>query len=86
MICSWVHVSDSSLVWVVANPHVCYSKEIAKKESLRYNEVLLSNTFALSMSASTDNGEIALEHLAVSNTPNIVIPSRIFLGRLRSLN
>lgn len=39
-------------------------KEIAKKESLRYNEVLLSNTFALSMTAGTDNGEVALEHLA----------------------
>lgn len=39
-------------------------KEIAKKESLRYNEVLLSNTFASSTSAGVENGEMALEALA----------------------
>lgn len=39
-------------------------KEIAKKESLRYNEVLLSNTFASSTSAGVENGEMALETLA----------------------
>lgn len=39
-------------------------KEIAKKESLRYNEVLLSNTFALSTSPGVENGEMALESLA----------------------
>ncbi|KUI60634.1 Mitochondrial escape protein 2 [Cytospora mali] len=38
-------------------------KEIAKKESLRYNEVLLSNTFALSTSPGVENGEVALENL-----------------------
>lgn len=40
-------------------------KEIAKKESLRYNEVLLSNTFAASTS-SADDGETALESLAAA--------------------
>lgn len=39
-------------------------KEIAKKESLRYNEVLLSNTFASSTSPGVENGEMALETLA----------------------
>lgn len=39
-------------------------KEIATKESLRYNEVLLSNTFASSTTASTADGELALESLA----------------------
>lgn len=39
-------------------------KQIAKKESLRYNEVLLSNTFASSMSPGVENGEMALEALA----------------------
>ncbi|KAJ4422859.1 mitochondrial escape protein 2 [Gnomoniopsis sp. IMI 355080] len=38
-------------------------KEIAKKESLRYNEVLLSNTFAAS-TTGPDDGEAALENLA----------------------
>lgn len=40
-------------------------KEIAKKESLRYNEVLLSNTFAASTSGA-DDGEVALESLAAA--------------------
>ncbi|KAB5585489.1 RNA12 protein [Coniochaeta sp. 2T2.1] len=39
-------------------------REIAKKESLRYNEVLLSNTFAASATPSAANGEVALESLA----------------------
>lgn len=39
-------------------------KEIAKKESLRYNEVLLSNTFASSTAPGVENGELALESLA----------------------
>lgn len=39
-------------------------KEIAKKESLRYNEFLLSNTFASSTSPGVENGEMALEALA----------------------
>jgi hypothetical protein len=39
-------------------------KEIAKKESLRYNEVLLSGTFASSTTAAASNGETALESLA----------------------
>lgn len=40
-------------------------KEIAKKESLRYNEVLLSNTFAASTTGA-DDGEAALENLAAA--------------------
>lgn len=39
-------------------------REIAKKESLRYNEVLLSNTFASSTTAAAASGEAALESLA----------------------
>lgn len=39
-------------------------KEIATKESLRYNEVLLANTFASSTTASAADGEVALESLA----------------------
>lgn len=39
-------------------------KEIAEKESLRYNEVLLSNTFASSTAPGVENGELALESLA----------------------
>ncbi|KAK3321227.1 RNA12 protein-domain-containing protein [Cercophora scortea] len=39
-------------------------KEIAQKESLRYNEVLLSNTFAASTTAAAASGEAALESLA----------------------
>ncbi|KAH8906821.1 hypothetical protein BR93DRAFT_945112 [Coniochaeta sp. PMI_546] len=39
-------------------------REIAKKESLRYNEVLLTNTFASSTTPAASNGETALESLA----------------------
>lgn len=39
-------------------------KEISTKESLRYNEVLLSNTFASSTTPSANDGELALESLA----------------------
>lgn len=39
-------------------------KQIASKESLRYNEVLLSNTFASSTTADASNAETALESLA----------------------
>jgi hypothetical protein len=49
-------------------------REIAQKESLRYNEVLLSNTFASSTSTSAAaNGEAALEALA--NAELIVVTS-----------
>lgn len=56
------------------------SKEIAKKESLRYNEVLLSNTFASSMSPGVENGEVALENLAVSNILDHPYQSGLFPG------
>ncbi|KAK3387428.1 RNA12 protein-domain-containing protein [Podospora didyma] len=39
-------------------------KEIAEKGSLRYNEVLLSNTFASSTTAGATNAESAIESLA----------------------
>lgn len=39
-------------------------REIAKKESLRYNEVLLSNTFAASTTPGASNPELVLESLA----------------------
>ncbi|KAK3683465.1 RNA12 protein-domain-containing protein [Podospora appendiculata] len=39
-------------------------KEIAQKESLRYNEVLLANTFAASTTPAAASGEAALESLA----------------------
>ncbi|KAL2133448.1 hypothetical protein VTI74DRAFT_2334 [Chaetomium olivicolor] len=39
-------------------------KEIATKESLRYNEVLLSNTFSSSTTPGATNAEAALESLA----------------------
>jgi len=49
-------------------------KEIASKESLRYNEVLLSNTFASSTTAGASNAEAAIEGLA--NAELITIKSR----------
>lgn len=49
-------------------------REIAKKESLRYNEVLLSNTFAASTSPVVENGEMALESL--TNAELITVRSR----------
>lgn len=39
-------------------------KEIAERESLRYNEVLLSNTFASSTTSLAADGEAAIEALA----------------------
>lgn len=39
-------------------------KEIAKNESLRYNEVMLHNTFASSTSPGVEDGDAALESLA----------------------
>jgi hypothetical protein len=39
-------------------------KEIAAKESLRYNELLLASTFASSTTAGASDGEAALEGLA----------------------
>lgn len=48
-------------------------QEIAKKESLRYNEVLLSNTFASSTTPGAEDGELALESL--SNAELITVHS-----------
>lgn len=41
-------------------------KALAENEDLRYNEVLLSNTFASSLSASSSNGESVLEALSAT--------------------
>ncbi|KAK3298047.1 RNA12 protein-domain-containing protein [Chaetomium fimeti] len=49
-------------------------KEIASKENLRYNEVLLSNTFASSTTAGAGNAEAALESLATAEL--ITVKSR----------
>ncbi|EOO03562.1 putative mitochondrial escape protein 2 protein [Phaeoacremonium minimum UCRPA7] len=48
-------------------------KEIASKESLRYNEVLLSDTFASSTTSGAENGEAALESLV--NAELIIVTS-----------
>ncbi|KAK4156358.1 RNA12 protein-domain-containing protein [Chaetomidium leptoderma] len=49
-------------------------KEIASKENLRYNEVLLSNTFSSSTTAGAGNAETAIESLA--NAELITVKSR----------
>ncbi|KAK4142812.1 RNA12 protein-domain-containing protein [Dichotomopilus funicola] len=49
-------------------------REIASQERLRYNEVLLTNTFASSLTAGAANPEVALESLA--NAELITIRSR----------
>jgi hypothetical protein len=49
-------------------------KEIAAKENLRYNEVLLSNTFSSSTTSGASNAETALESLA--NAELITVKSR----------
>jgi hypothetical protein len=49
-------------------------KEIAAKESLRYNEVLLSNTFSSSTTAGASSAEAAIESLA--NAELITVKSR----------
>jgi hypothetical protein len=41
-------------------------KSLAEKESLRYNEVLLSNTFASSLAPTASNGEAVLEALSAA--------------------
>lgn len=56
-------------------------REIASKESLRYNEVLLSATFASSTSPRAANGEAALE--ALSNAELITVHS--YRGRPQTI-
>jgi len=46
-------------------------KSLAENESLRYNEVLLSNTFASSLSPSASNGESVLESLSAAELISI---------------
>jgi len=56
-------------------------REIADKESLRYNEVLLSNTFASSTTAAAADGEAALESLANAE----LITVRSYHGRPQTI-
>ncbi|KUJ21839.1 escape protein-like protein 2 [Mollisia scopiformis] len=46
-------------------------KSLAEQENLRYNEVLLSNTFASSLTAAATNGEGVLEALAAAELISI---------------
>ncbi|KAK1761497.1 RNA12 protein-domain-containing protein [Echria macrotheca] len=57
-------------------------KELAKKNSLRYNEVLLSNTFASSTTAGAADGDSALESLANAE----LITVRSVHGRPQSIH
>ena len=41
-------------------------KSLSENGSLRYNEILLTNTFASSLSASASSGESALEALTAA--------------------
>ncbi|KAL3424664.1 hypothetical protein PVAG01_03945 [Phlyctema vagabunda] len=56
-------------------------KELANAESLRYNEVLLSNTFASSLTASASNGESVLEALSAAE----LITIKTHKGRPQSI-
>ncbi|TVY81632.1 Mitochondrial escape protein [Lachnellula suecica] len=56
-------------------------KSLAEDESLRYNEVLLSNTFASSLSPSASNGESVLEALSAAE----LITIKSYKGRPQSI-
>ncbi|KAG9239093.1 escape protein-like protein 2 [Amylocarpus encephaloides] len=56
-------------------------KSLAKNETLRYNEVLLSNTFASSLSSSASSGENVLEALSVAE----LISIKSYRGRPQSV-
>ncbi|KAF4631603.1 hypothetical protein G7Y89_g6525 [Cudoniella acicularis] len=56
-------------------------KSLAENDSLRYNEVLLSNTFASSLSASASNGESVLEALSAAE----LISIKTYKGRPKSI-
>lgn len=56
-------------------------KSLAEADSLRYNEVLLSNTFASSLSSSASNGESVLEALSAAE----LISIKTYKGRPQSI-
>ncbi len=65
--------TDSDRKWSVEQAWYLI-REIAERESLRYNEILLSPTFASSTTAAAADGEAALESLA--STELIAIRTR----------
>lgn len=56
-------------------------KNLASNPELRYNEVLLSNTFASSLSSSASNGEAVLEALSAAE----LISIKTYKGRPQSV-
>lgn len=56
-------------------------KSLADSESLRYNEVLLSNTFASSLTPSASRAEIALENLSAAE----LISIKTYKGRPQTI-
>ena len=57
-------------------------KSLANHDKLRYNEVLLSNTFASSLSPSASNGEAVLEALSAAE----LITIKSYKGRPQSVH
>jgi hypothetical protein len=57
-------------------------KALAENNSLRYNEVLLSNTFSSSLNPSASNAEIALESLSAAE----LIAIKTYKGRPQSIS
>ena len=56
-------------------------KSLAESDTLRYNEVLLSNTFTSSLTPSASNPEIALENLSAAE----LITIETFKGRPQTI-
>jgi hypothetical protein len=56
-------------------------KSLAENDTLRYNEVLLSNTFASSLTPSASNAEIALENLSAAE----LITIKTYKGRPQTI-
>ncbi|TVY94316.1 Mitochondrial escape protein [Lachnellula willkommii] len=56
-------------------------KALAENENLRYNEVLLTNTFASSLSSSASNGESVLEALSAAE----LITIKTYKGRPQTI-
>jgi RNA12 protein len=56
-------------------------KSLAKNDTLRYNEVLLSNTFASSLTPSASNAEAALESLSAAE----LISIKTYKGRPQTI-
>lgn len=56
-------------------------KSLANNESLRYNEVLLSNTFSSSLTSAVSNGEAVLEALSAAE----LISIKTYKGRPQTI-